>query len=349
MTESISKRSAAGAAARQTKRTTGSGAGKGSPVLVGDIGGTNARFALAYPGKVGLHHLETLQCAEYDNLQAAATAYLARSGQPQVDEVCLAVASPIQDTWVEMTNNHWRFDTAEVASAMGWRQFQVINDFLALALGVPQVAPEKLVKVCGGTGDPDRARLVIGPGTGLGVAGLVPHQGSWIALPSQGGHVEFAPRDGRELAILQILQGQFGRVSAERILCGAGLVNLYRAHAQIEDTNALFENPGDILQAALASTDPLARKSLEHFSEIMGRVAGDAALTMGSLGGVYLCGGIIPRFVEFFCQSGFQKSFEDKGRMRKLMEQTPVHIVTEPYAGLLGAAEALRMADAIKG
>ncbi|QCF27839.1 glucokinase [Hydrocarboniclastica marina] len=319
------------------------------PVLVGDIGGTNARFALAYPGRAGLHHLETLQCADYDNLDAAATAYLARTGQPKVDDVCLAVASPIQGTRVEMTNNHWRFDTAEVAHAMGWRQFRVLNDFLALALGMPQVAPEKLVKVCGGAGDPNRARLVIGPGTGLGVAGLVPHQGSWIALPSQGGHVEFAPRDGRELAILQILQGQFGRVSAERILCGAGLVNLYRAHAQIEGVNALFESPGDILQAALASTDPLARKTLEHFSEIMGRVAGDAALTMGSLGGVYLCGGIIPRFVDFFCQSGFQKAFEDKGRMRKLMEQTPVHIVTEPYAGLLGAAEALRMVDAIKG
>jgi glucokinase len=309
--------------------------------LVGDIGGTNARFALVRSGEVAPEAIEVLRCSDYDNLDSAIGDYLQRSGVAEVQKVCLAVASPVSGTQVRMTNNHWRFDSEEVRRQFGWSAFKVINDFTAMALGVPHVAADKLVHVCGGPGNASRPRLVIGPGTGLGVSGLVPLRDGWVPLMTEGGHVDFAPTDETEMAVLRILKARFGRVSVERILCGQGLLNLYQAHAEIQDVAAPLDAPEKITAAALDHSDSLARYSLRHFCEILGRVAGNAVLTLGSTGGVYLCGGILPRFIDFFLESPFQKGFEDKGRMRPLLEATPVYVVTEGYTGLLGAAEAL--------
>ncbi|WP_297793464.1 glucokinase [uncultured Marinobacter sp.] len=309
--------------------------------LVGDIGGTNARFALVRSGEVQPEAVEVLACSDYDNLDSAVTDYLQRSGVEKVQDVCLAVASPVSGTQIRMTNNHWRFDSEDVRRQFGWRAFKVINDFTAMALGVPHVPGDKLIHVCGGPGDARRPRLVIGPGTGLGVSGLVPLQHGWVPLMTEGGHVDFAPTDDAEMAILRILKARFGRVSVERILCGQGLLNLYQAHAEIQGLAAPLDAPEKITAAALEQTDSLARQTLRHFCEILGRVAGNGVLTLGSTGGVYLCGGILPRFIDFFLESPFQKGFEDKGRMRPLLEATPVYVVTEGYTGLLGAAEAL--------
>lgn len=309
--------------------------------LVGDIGGTNARFALVRSGEVTPEAVEVLACSAYDNLDSAVTDYLQRSGVEKVQDVCLAVASPVSGTQIRMTNNHWRFDSEDVRRQFGWRAFKVINDFTAMALGVPHVPGDKLIHVCGGPGDTRRPRLVIGPGTGLGVSGLVPLQHGWVPLMTEGGHVDFAPTDDAEMAILRILKARFGRVSVERILCGQGLLNLYQAHAEIQGLAAPLDAPEKITAAALEQTDSLARQTLRHFCEILGRVAGNGVLTLGSTGGVYLCGGILPRFIDFFLESPFQKGFEDKGRMRPLLEATPVYVVTEGYTGLLGAAEAL--------
>lgn len=309
--------------------------------LVGDIGGTNARFALVRSGDVTPEAVEVLACSQYDNLDTAIADYLQRSGVGEVLDVCLAVASPVSGTRVRMTNNHWRFDSEEVRRQFGWSKLKVINDFTAMALGIPHVTSGKLIHVCGGPGDARRPRLVIGPGTGLGVSGLVPLQNGWVPLMTEGGHVDFAPTDDTEMDILRILKARFGRVSVERILCGQGLLNLYQAHAEIQEVAAPLDAPEKITAAALEQSDTLARQTLRHFCEILGRVAGNGVLTLGGTGGVYLCGGILPCFVEFFLESPFQKGFEDKGRMRPLLEATPVYIVTEGYAGLLGAAEAL--------
>ncbi|NMT63982.1 glucokinase [Marinobacter orientalis] len=309
--------------------------------LVGDIGGTNARFALVRSGDVTPEAIEVLACSSYDNLDSAITDYLQRSGVEEVKEACLAVASPVSGTRVRMTNNHWRFDSEEVRRQFGWSAFKVINDFTAMALGILHVAPENLIHVCGGPGDVRRPRLVIGPGTGLGVSGLVPLQKGWVPLTTEGGHVDFAPTDDTGMAVLKILKARFGRVSVERILCGQGLLNLYRAHAEIQDVTASLDAPEKITAAALDNSDALARQTLGHFCEILGRVAGNGVLTLGGTGGVYLCGGILPQFIDFFLESPFQKGFEDKGRMRPLLEATPVYLVTEGYTGLFGAAEAL--------
>jgi glucokinase len=158
---------------------------------------------------------------------------------------------------------------------------------------------------------------------------------------SEGGHVDFAPIDETDMAVLRILQARCGRVSVERILSGQGLLNLYRAHAEIRGVAAPLDAPEKITSAALAGSDPLARLTLGHFCQILGRVAGDAVLTLGATGGVYLCGGILPRIVDFLLASAFRQSFEDKGRMRPLLEETPVYLVTGAFTGLSGAAEAL--------
>ncbi|WP_166265699.1 glucokinase [Marinobacter caseinilyticus] len=309
--------------------------------LVGDIGGTNARFALVSAGGVQPQAIEILPCVGYANLDDAVVDYLERSGVGAVANVCLAVASPVRGAEVRMTNNHWHFDINEMRDRFGWQAFKVVNDFTAMALGVLHVGADKLIHVCGGGGNPARPKLVIGPGTGLGVSGLVPIHNGWVPLVTEGGHVDFAPTDDIESAILTILRQRFGRVSVERILCGQGLLDLYQAHAEIQGVAAALDTPEKITAAATGQGDPLARQVLGHFCGILGRVAGNAALTLGSLGGVYLCGGIVPRFADFLLDSPFQAGFEDKGRMRPLMESTPVHIVTEPYTGLLGAAEAL--------
>ena len=314
----------------------------GNYSLIGDIGGTNARFALVRSGEVVPEAVEVLPCRYYDNIDAAISDYLQRVGVAQVQGACLAVAAtPGLGTQVRMTNNHWRFDSEELRHQFGWALFKVINDFTAMALGVPLVAAEKLVHVCGGPGNNSRPRLVIGPGTGLGVSALVPSCNGRVPLITEGGHVDFAPVDDTEMAILNILKARFGRVSAERILSGEGLLNLYQAHARIQGVAAPMDAPETITKAALDDSDALARLALNHFCEILGRVAGNAVLTLGSTGGVYLCGGILPHFIDFFLQSPFQKAFGDKGRMRPMLEATPVYIVTEGYAGLLGAAEAL--------
>ena len=309
--------------------------------LVGDIGGTNARFALVAQGDVRPREIEVLACRDYENLDCAVVDYLQRVGVEEVGQACLAVASPVRGTQVRMTNNHWRFDTEEIRRQFAWSAFKVINDFTAMALGVPHVPEANLVHVCGGPGDPSRPRLVMGPGTGLGVSGLVPINNGWVPLMTEGGHVDYAPTDDLEMDVLRILRARFGRVSVERILCGQGLLNLYQAHAEIRGVPAALDSPEKITAAAVANEDALARESLRHFCEILGRVAGNGVLTLGSLGGVYLCGGILPRILDFFLESPFRNGFEDKGRMRPLLESTPVYVVTEPYTGLLGAAEAL--------
>lgn len=309
--------------------------------LVGDIGGTNARFALVEAGTTTLEHIEVLPCRDYDNLDAAVQDYLARAGGPDLREACLAFACPVRDEHIKLTNAHWAFGKQAMREMLGLKVFKVVNDFTAMALGVPEVADERRVQL-GGTAPLSGAPvLVIGPGTGLGVGGLVPAAGGWVPLATEGGHVDLIATDAREMAILQKLQVRFGRVSAERALCGEGLENLYRALREINGLPDQVLTASEITRLALAGQDDLAEATLDLFCALLGRVAGNAALTLGALGGVFLCGGILPRILEYVRHSRFRACFEDKGRMRAYLEPVPVWLVTEPYTGLLGAAAAL--------
>jgi len=309
--------------------------------LVGDIGGTNARLALVRPGGVRLERIEVLPCRDYPGLDAAVADYLRRAGIDGVSDACMAFACPVHADTIKMTNSPWQFSRRAMQQQLGLRVFKVINDFTAMALGVPHVLPEQLKKVGGEEGEPRYPRLVIGPGTGLGVSALVPARTDWIPLTTEGGHVDFAPTNDQEAGILKQLRRQFGRVSVERILSGAGMVNLHLARAALEGRAGRWQAASDITGAALVDGDSEALAVLRQFCEILGRVAGDAALTIGARGGVYVCGGIVPRFTDFLKTTGFRAAFEDKGRMRGYMTAIPVYVVTETYTGLLGAAAAL--------
>ncbi len=311
--------------------------------LIGDIGGTNARFALVKQGSFELEHILILRCADYLRLEDAIRDYLKRVGAagalaPQ--EACLAFACPVHDDEVSMTNNAWRFSKRRVKDALGLSLFKVINDFTAQALGVPHLLADELISINTGTSEPHRARLIIGPGTGLGVAGLFPGQNNWIPLPTEGGHVTFAPTDDRERELLGYFQEKYGRVSVERLLCGQGLLDLYRAHAALAAQAPRYNSAAEVTGAARAG-DALAEEVLLRFLKILGDVCGDAALMIGAHGGIYLCGGILPRLIDWLQRSRFREAFTDKGRMSAYNERIPVWVVNAPWTGLLGAAEAL--------
>ncbi|WP_409525402.1 glucokinase [Nitrincola sp. MINF-07-Sa-05] len=313
--------------------------------LVADVGGTNARFALVAEGSRDLEQVQTLACADYENLDAACLEYFRQTGVSGITRASLAFACPVQVETIRMTNNHWVFTRDMLRSRLGLEQLELLNDFTAMALGMLEVRPDELQDVGAGQGLEGAPRLVIGPGTGLGVSALVPSGGQdnrWIALATEGGHVSFAPTDEVEVEVWRRLKQQFGRVSVERILCGQGLVNLYRALAQYHQQP--FDEsltPADITAAGLAGND-LAAETLQRFCRILGEQAGDAVLTLGARGGVYLCGGILPRMADFLQQSAFREGFEAKGRFEGYLREVPVWLCTAKHPGLLGAAAALR-------
>ncbi|MCW4149598.1 glucokinase [Halomonas sp. 18H] len=313
------------------------------PALIGDIGGTNARFALVTPGAFAPHDILSLPCADYPGIIEAVRDYLDRvgaHGEHAPREACLALACPVHGERVVMTNNHWDFTRTEVRDALNLELFKVINDFMAQALGVPHVAEGERVTLQAGHCAPHATRLVIGPGTGLGVAGVFPGRHDWIPLPTEGGHVTFAPTDEREQNLLRHFRNRYGRISVERLLSGQGLLDLYVAHCSLKGANPQHRTPAEVTAAA-GSGDPVARDTLLRFLKILGDVSGDAALTMGARGGVYLCGGILPRLLDWLPDSRFLEAFHDKGRMRDYTASLPVQVVTAPWTGLLGAAEAL--------
>lgn len=309
--------------------------------LVGDIGGTNARFALISPGSTVLEQIQVLPCKNYENLDAAVREYQRMAGVQDVREACMAFACPVQDERIKLTNAHWAFDKTVMKGLLKLDVFKVVNDFTAMALGVPHVATDKRFQVGGSAALPGRPALVIGPGTGLGVSGLVPTANGLVPLSTEGGHVDLVATDELETAVLQHLRTRFGRVSAERALCGEGLENLYHALQTLRGEPLKHMGASAITAAALAETDQLASDTLELFCALLGRVAGNAALTLGALGGVYICGGVVPRFETVFRNSRFRQCFEDKGRMAAYLKPVPVWVITEPYTGLLGAAAAL--------
>ena len=313
------------------------------PALIGDIGGTNARLALVAPGDITPHDIINLPCADYPGVIEAIQDYLSRvgaTGDNAPREACLAFACPVHAERVKMTNNHWDFLKSEVRETLNLSLFKIVNDFTAQALGVPHVTANDLVEVQPGEGQGHSTRLVIGPGTGLGVAGVFPGQHAWIPLPTEGGHVTFAPTDDTERALLDVFLQRHARVSVERILCGQGLLELYQAHCVLDDQLPRCTTPAEVTQAA-NDGDPTASATLLRFLKILGDVCGDATLTMGARGGVYLCGGILPRLLDWLPKSQLRSSFVDKGRMGAYNADIPVWVVTHPWTGLLGAAEAL--------
>jgi glucokinase len=312
------------------------------PALIADIGGTHVRFALVQGGEAT--DVMVMRCADYQGPAAAAEAYLnvvAPGLRPT--RAAFAVASAIVGDRVELTNSPWDFSIAGVRQALGLDRFAVINDFTAVALSVRHMTQDHLLPLGGGSADPAAPIAVLGPGTGLGVSALVPSSsGEWVALASEGGHVTMAAADEREAALLAWLRKRFGHVSAERVLSGPGLVNLYEAVSALAHRTPAYTTPDAVTQRGLDGSCALCREAVESFFAMLGTLAGNLALSVGARGGVYVAGGILPRMKEAFRASAFRSRFEAKGRFQDYVAAIPTYLVIHPqpaFVGLIGLVE----------
>lgn len=308
------------------------------PRLIADIGGTNARFSLVFPGQSEPQKTLVLACDDYKGLAEAATTYLEQTAPPVPPVLgAFAVASPVLGDRVELTNRDWTFSIADLRNRLGFERLEVVNDFIAVALSVPLLGDSDKVAVGGGSPAFGAPIAVLGPGTGLGVAALLPTDTGWHPIPTEGGHVTMPAADEREARVLDWLRSRHGHVSAERVLSGPGLANLHSALAALSGAPAAALSPHELTERAQAG-DPLAGKALSMFFSMLGTVAGNLALTLGARGGLLIAGGIVPHLLEPFLASDFRHRFEDKGRFRSYLEAIPVHVITHPYPAFVGLA-----------
>lgn len=309
-------------------------------LLVGDVGGTNARFALArrVDGRPRLEHFESFPAETHPTFLDGVKAYLDGCPVKPTGGV-IAVAGPVTDGAIDLTNSPWRVSEGELQT-LGLNPIRLINDFEALAWGAPVVPEDELASLGGpAQGDPHAAIALVGPGTGFGVSALARDaHGREMALPSEGGHACFAPGDEIEDEILRILRRRYDRVSIERLICGPGLLNLHRALAEIDGRETHIDDPAQITAQALDDPNSPCGATLARFCAMLGAVAGDIALTTGARGGVYIAGGIAPRILPFIQASPFRRRFERKGRFQDYMAAIPTKVILHKHAALLGAA-----------
>ena len=306
--------------------------------LIGDIGGTNARFAIAEGGKY--RQLRHVEVDRYPTLHDAMADYL--KALPQ-DELCnlagaLAIAGPVLGDQISLTNAAWSFSVEELKRSLGLTALVVVNDFAANAYAIPHLVAEQKFVI-----GPDIAHAhgnigLVGPGTGLGMSSLIPHGGEWTLVAGEGGHATLAASTEEEFAIIQMLWKRWNHVSAERVLSGAGLVNLYEALCALRGIEPLMLVPADVTRRAMDKTDDICVRAFAQFCEFLGSVAGDLALTIGAFGGVYITGGILPRFKEAFAASAFRQRFESKGRFAAMLAKMPTWLILEELPGLIGLA-----------
>jgi glucokinase len=302
-----------------------------SSALIGDIGGTNARFALVEDGQVG--RTRVYHCRDFPAFEEALAAYLSAEGAAP-EEAAIAVACPVMGDEIVFTNSPWSFGTAALAERFRLRRLRVLNDFEANALAVPRLGQRELVQVGGGEAVAGVPAAILGPGSGLGVAGLIHGSDGWVALPGEGGHATMPAVDEREAAVLAKLRARFGHISAERVLSGPGLVNLYQAIAELEGAAPGTGVPAEIVEAR----DEVSLEAVDMFCAMLGTLAGNVALTLGARGGVYIAGGIVPKLGNRFIRSGFRDRFVAKGRFRDYLSRIPTFVVMHPVPAFVGLA-----------
>ena len=318
-----------------------------APRLLGDIGGTNARFAWQAGAGAPLQAQRIYPCAQYPSLRDAALQYLQDSGVPRPQLGCIGIANPVDGDAVRMTNHHWSFSINELQQQLGLQRLLVINDFKALALALPSLTDAVLTRIGGGDPDPRGVKALIGPGTGLGVSGLVPYgidgAAGWIALDGEGGHTSASAHTPREWQVVQALTARHGHCSFERIVCGPGLVGLYQLLCEFDGAEAdAALTAADIVQHAQAGTDAHCVEAVQLFLAFLGTAAGNLALTLGARGGVYLGGGILPRLRELLPASALRSRFEAKGRFEVWLRRVPLLLIDAAESpALQGAANAL--------
>ena len=312
-----------------------------SSILLADFGGTNARFAILEDGDIGCIALYPV--AKFATPLDALRAYLAAEGNRRSPaQAVFAAAGPIADGKVSLTNAPWEIDSETIRHILGLQSVELVNDFEALAWSIPALAPRDLYKIGGGSPAVSAPVAAIGPGTGFGVAALIHHGLEELALVTEGGHATIAGENRREDSIIQKLRDWHGHVSIERVLSGNGLVHLYRAVAALDGLTVPERSTAEIVAFALNGKCRASRAALELFCALLGSSAGNIALTLGARGGVFIGGGLAPRFAEFLGQSAFRRHFEAKGRMSGYVATVPTCVIMHAHPAFLGLARMLQ-------
>ena len=311
--------------------------------LLADIGATNARFALLAGDDV--EAVTTYHVKDYPTPVAAARVFLAGPANgAQPDLAVIAAAGPVVNGRVTMVNATWYVDEAEIRQGLGLRAARVINDFAAQAWALPGLGAGDLVTL--GNVPPAKGTMVaMGPGSGFGLAALTHDNGREIVLVTEAGHATLPAENTREDALIQAMRSRFGHISIERALSGPGLVHTYNATVVVDGLTAPERTAAEIVQHGQAGDCPASRAALDAFCAFLGSVAGNAALTFGALGGVYICGGIAPRFTEFLRHSAFRERFEAKGRLSAYLAPIPTAVVVHPNPAFVGLA---RLAQTVR-
>lgn len=304
--------------------------------LVGDIGGTNSRFGLVEKGSIAVRDVEALKNNNFGSLEEAVSHYVETRGIRELDAAAIAVAGPVDGEVVSLTNRDWSFTRESLRKAARAARFRLLNDFEALALSLPHLDGDDIVQIGGETPAKPAVKIVLGPGTGLGMATLAPlPQGGWMALPGEVGHITL-PIETQEEFDWRARMSKPGVIfESEDAITGGGLLRMYRA------VGGTLSTPEEVLQAALAGTDAAAVKTLDQFIIWLARIAGDAAMTMQARGGVYLAGGIAPSIVEKLKSGTFRMVFQEKGRLAHVMRPIPVYVIIEKFPAFKGCAAAI--------
>jgi glucokinase len=304
--------------------------------IIADIGGTNARFALVNDNNV-ISNVEVLPCASFKSPSEAARAYLRHSGaQPEAGAFAVATALDGSDN-VAMTNHVWAFSINETREHIGLKKLKVINDFAALANAVPYLTEKDRYQLGGGEAQKNMPIGIIGPGTGLGVAGIVFADGKPVPFATEGGHVTMPATTEREFRLFEwLIAHKYHHISAERVISGKGIVNLYNAICGLDGMTLPERSPAEITQAALDKSCKVCIEVLDLFCHFLGVAAGNIALCYGAAGGVYIAGGIVPKLGDYFKGSRFRESYLAKGRFKEYVERIPTFVITHPYPGLEG-------------
>ncbi len=318
----------------------------GYPRLVADVGGTNVRFGLVRSADAPVADVISFVCAEFGSIEAAASAYLKRIAEtdgspPQPRSAAIALASAIRGPVVKMTNSPWTISRDSLAAVLGVHDVLLLNDFEALALALPRLTDAETRWIGAARADPKLPMAVIGPGTGLGVSSCVPVAGGWIALAAEGGHVTACATDDFESELLRVLRAEHMHVSAERVLSGIGLPELYGAVCRVRGSVAAELDARAIFERARSGTDADCRATRDTFCAMLGSFAGNVALTIGARGGVFVAGGIAQWLGDELVTSRFRECFDAKGRFASYMARIATGLITAPHATLTGAAQAL--------
>ncbi len=310
-----------------------------APALLADVGGTYTRLAIALPG-ADLAAAATYANADHADFEALLRRYLGSlNADMRPRRAAVSVACPVTGEIVRLTNRDWSISTHSLRRRFNLDTVCVVNDFTAVALAIPDLRPEERVQIGHGSAQPAAPIAVLGPGTGLGVSGLLPTAAGWTAIAGEGGHATLAAGTEAEQDAIACLRNRYAHVSAERVLCGNGLVDLYRCLARNPASDI---TPEEVTTRAVSGGDETAAAALAMFFGFLGGVAGNLALTLGALGGVYIAGGIVPQLLEPLRRSSFRERFTAKGRFSDYLEAIPTFVVVAENPAFSGLRRCLR-------